>query len=786
MKILPQGFKIFRMNSIFIRLLLGFTGFILLSVLIVGTASYMISSKRLLEEVKKSNFLILKQARDSIDKEIARINDISLKIAVDKRVNKESYSPAGETSSNMDVHGETSAYLNLLKSTSDVYSNIWIRFDKSKNIVNAENIYAEDTFFNEVCVYKSNLDWQGLFNEYFAFSSIGRQEIYFNYASKPVITFVRSIPIGDIKPLGTIVLNMDEKVLSNVISSAETNNAILTYIIDSKSNVIFCNKNQYEYGGEDDVIKSVVDRYAPVTADKEGEINGVIGNKKYAIEFTSSNVNDWIYVTLIPNALITSKVDDIRNITVVIVALSLLIGLVLSYLLVKRVYNPVNNIVSYLSIINNNRRLDRDGGKSKDEFGFINSIINYVYNENESLKESFNKNIPMLKEKVLSDLLDGRISDIKFREVSENIGIQLPFNMFQVIVFEIDDYSSLGKNLQGKLNSDMINSIASVAAGVFMNNACVYPIEKGSDKIVVILNEEGNFQDTGLSYEFLDKVTAYFGENYGITFTIGLGKAYYGHEKCSMSFIEALFALKYKVVKGQNTIIHIDEIDNIPENTYRYPIETEKHIVNKLKSGDMESIRVILEDMFAQNLNAANASPEMVNNFFNALIGTLVRTVYEIQSSVGDVFAAGNDPYHEISSKNTIKEKKNYILFLFETVAAFVNRRKSNNNMRVYEKVIKFIEDNYQKELSLDNVSEAVGLSPSYLSLVFKEVSGMNFVEYVNTYRISKAKTMLQDITLTVSEISEKVGYTNSNTFIKVFKKYEGITPGHFRESNKS
>ena len=541
MKILPQSLKIFRMKSIFTRLLFGFTAFILLSVLIVGTTSYIISSKRLLEEVKKSNMLILRQARDTIDKEISRIYDISIKIATDKRVNNAIYLSNEKSSTVADTFGEIAAYLNILKSTNSTFSNIWIRFGKSGSIVNYENKYEENSFLKEVCLYKSQINWERLFKEYSAFSTLERQEVYFNYASSPVVTFIRSIPIGSIEPKGTIVINIDEKVIGSAVKSMDGNNPILTYIVDSSGKVIFCNKSRYDYKGNDELIKRLLDNYPYVAGNKEGEINGVLDERKYTIEFVSSNVNDWKYMTLIPTAFITSKVDNIRHITVIAVILSLFTGLILTYLLVKRVYNPINNIVRYLGIIINNReKFSIDNEKDKDEFSFINNIINYVYNENESLKESFNRNVPMLREKVLSDLLDGRITDMKFREACEGIGIQTPFNTFQVFAFEIDDYASLGKNLQNELDTGIIESIASIVPEVFSMNAFVYSIKKSSDKVITIINAEESCEDNGLFYEFLNKAIALFDKKFGITVTVGLGKAYDTPQLCSMSFIEAL------------------------------------------------------------------------------------------------------------------------------------------------------------------------------------------------------------------------------------------------------
>ncbi|MFR9235767.1 MAG: helix-turn-helix domain-containing protein, partial [Eisenbergiella massiliensis] len=75
-----------------------------------------------------------------------------------------------------------------------------------------------------------------------------------------------------------------------------------------------------------------------------------------------------------------------------------------------------------------------------------------------------------------------------------------------------------------------------------------------------------------------------------------------------------------------------------------------------------------------------------------------------------------------------------------------------------------------------------VNLSASYLSFVFKENSGLNFVDYVNQFRLRKAKELLENTSYNISQIAELVGYSSANSFSKVFKKYNGISPAQYRK----
>ena len=98
-------------------------------------------------------------------------------------------------------------------------------------------------------------------------------------------------------------------------------------------------------------------------------------------------------------------------------------------------------------------------------------------------------------------------------------------------------------------------------------------------------------------------------------------------------------------------------------------------------------------------------------------------------------------------------------------------------------KARKFIEQHSDEELSLTKVAKAVNISPNYLSEKFKKVTGVNFVYYIARTRIEKARALLEDVDLRISEIAFAVGFQSLSQFNRVFKTLSGKSPTEFRGS---
>lgn len=108
----------------------------------------------------------------------------------------------------------------------------------------------------------------------------------------------------------------------------------------------------------------------------------------------------------------------------------------------------------------------------------------------------------------------------------------------------------------------------------------------------------------------------------------------------------------------------------------------------------------------------------------------------------------------------------------------------TNRNINiVLRAALDYIHENYFQDLNLTTVADKVFISPSYLSLLFKQQLDINFVEYLNKYRINMAKKLLSDVKYKTYEVAYKVGYKNEKYFSQMFKRYTGITPREFRNS---
>ena len=112
-----------------------------------------------------------------------------------------------------------------------------------------------------------------------------------------------------------------------------------------------------------------------------------------------------------------------------------------------------------------------------------------------------------------------------------------------------------------------------------------------------------------------------------------------------------------------------------------------------------------------------------------------------------------------------------------------------NNNMisrsiitERIEKVIRYIELNWKKNMGLNEMSSLIDVTPQYLCRLFKDFLGMTPYEYLISYRLQKSKEIMSDKTLFINEVGSCAGFNDASYFCSVFKKYEGITPLQFRK----
>lgn len=137
-----------------------------------------------------------------------------------------------------------------------------------------------------------------------------------------------------------------------------------------------------------------------------------------------------------------------------------------------------------------------------------------------------------------------------------------------------------------------------------------------------------------------------------------------------------------------------------------------------------------------------------------------------------------------LSKIDTLKELKDQFQKNAKSILESIDNIESNS--RAVLDVIKYIHDNYSKEITVNLLANHVQLTPTYLSTLFRKETGKTISEYLTEFRIEKSVGMLMEPHAKLYEIAYRSGYYDANYFTKAFKKVKGMTPSQFRRKYRS
>lgn len=117
------------------------------------------------------------------------------------------------------------------------------------------------------------------------------------------------------------------------------------------------------------------------------------------------------------------------------------------------------------------------------------------------------------------------------------------------------------------------------------------------------------------------------------------------------------------------------------------------------------------------------------------------------------------------------------------SVAELISLPRNVNN-HVIDNTIAFIAENYSSPVGLQEAAAFLELSESHLSRLFKEVTGLNFLQYLNAWRINKSVELMKDPKRNIGEIATNCGFPTPGYFAKIFKRFTGLTPTQYRDEH--
>ena len=210
-----------------------------------------------------------------------------------------------------------------------------------------------------------------------------------------------------------------------------------------------------------------------------------------------------------------------------------------------------------------------------------------------------------------------------------------------------------------------------------------------------------------------------------------------------------------------------------------YAVEAEQRLLHFVKTRQISEATNLIEGILRTNYIEKRLGTHALEDLKQSLINTLKRITQTNAIGFSDFYNNNKALFEQLISTDA-KELYRIFMLIFQEVFTLVEK-SPEETQDVMEQLLEYIDNNFKEDLSLSNLAETFKLTEPYLSRLIKEGTGITFKSYLNQLKVNYAKELLCAGKMKVNEVAEAVGVKNVNTFIRMFKQYEGITPGKYQ-----
>lgn len=265
----------------------------------------------------------------------------------------------------------------------------------------------------------------------------------------------------------------------------------------------------------------------------------------------------------------------------------------------------------------------------------------------------------------------------------------------------------------------------------------------------------------------------------GVIASAGLSRAEGSVSMLTKMYLQAKEALRYRFIGGKGKLISCDEIHSGNEKFDLRQTDKLDYIRSVLDSLDPKVVRSSVDNLCIKDSEVPAGGMNSVREVYDKYSWILIDFIEEnvISLKCEELIHYYN---HHLWNMGSIRELNQW---LSDTINALADSLSTQNS--VVNLARQYIHKHFSSDISLKVVAEAINISSGHLSRIFLEKMNCNFVDYLNSYRIEKAKEYMKNSNLKIYEISEKVGYKNVEHFTRLFRRLVGKSPSEYASMRK-
>lgn len=390
-------------------------------------------------------------------------------------------------------------------------------------------------------------------------------------------------------------------------------------------------------------------------------------------------------------------------------------------------------------------------------------------------ESKWNQDRHRLREQFLANWFSGRKTDeISVKQQREELGIEWKAERFVVILLEVDRLYALLERFNHRDMELLFYGIRNIVEEYFKESGLRYYLF-GIDERIAIWCEA--LADTAEAESLLERIRESVKRFIKVTVSVGVSGKHDSEREVFHAYMEALNSLKMKMYFGNDRATFYERL-TLEDNRKLFNRELQQRLFNCVASGNEEETTSLLAGLF-EEIGRNKVSAQDLDDIWQDMNKILWETRDQAAESGSD--RASEPGLGKVNAFDTLDEIREYVMAEFKDVVSNAALSKTHRKSKLIMDVLRYLDDHFQDEVSLQKLADKFFVNASYLSRLFKEEAGEIFTKYLMQLRVARARHLLQTTHMKVYEVSEAVGYSDVKYFNKIFKDLTGITPADHR-----
>jgi two-component system response regulator YesN len=558
------------------------------------------------------------------------------------------------------------------------------------------------------------------------------------------------------------------------ISASLKNNAMYsstTYLILDKKRQVILNESGYSAEMIEQISKHL---------DKTDSTEFMeVADEQALVVHMPSEAFGWDYYSITPVQAFGKEPASILSLVFWICITLMIIGVCFSFIFSMNLYNPIKNIRNIL--VQSEKEIEFTNElRSSDELSVIGSRIDQLIQQNRDAVQKVSQYSNGLLDHFFASLFRGQpwTQQETLDQVLDDIGFRGDSYLCCCFMFHYKE--RFYRDIEEADRLLIQEKMKKVLWGIMQQQVNCYLMEYEHNFYVCMVNlkQEADNERLVLALDSIKKTFEY--DMIYCELIIGLGKTYDKVSDITKSYSDAITAMDQW--KDHSDIAIADAVGLTIEQSYYYSFLDEKKIVNGLKAGNVEVLATEVEGLIQAN-KSRGVSYTHLGALLVELWNTGIRYANERQLDI--YLLLTEEEYAVLANKNItpneFTDRVERLINFYERIVAETGTKGERRTGTVISFITAYIESNYAKDIYLENIANEIGLSAKYVSRMFKETTGTSITDYISLIRMAKAKELLTETDLKVNEIADRIGMNSRTTFLRMFKKHEGISPIDYR-----